>query len=105
VVDVVLVGVADAVLLVDEVELVLVLLVVVGVQPIVVSSSKSQSPVSLLQQARYPTLRLAPASSSDSSPPSGEHCAVSALQTELRQARSHIEVAQESSLQRRLHFA
>ena len=96
-------GLDTCVLLLEELELVLVLLVVVGVQRRVSSLSTSQSPVSS-QQAVY-LLRIgkfvgAPPPASESS----TQFVRNELQTVFRQARWHMDVAQETPSQRLPHF-
>ena len=102
-VDVVVLGFDDCVLLLEELELVLVLLVVVGVQRRVSSLSTSQSPV-WSQQALY-LFRIGkfvgvPPPSSESS----TQFVRSELQTVFRQARWHMETAQLTPSQRLPHF-
>jgi hypothetical protein len=101
-VDVVVLGLDDCVLLLEELELVLVLLVVVGVQRRVSSLSTSQSPVSS-QQALY-RLRIGKFVGVPPSSESSMQFVRNELQTVFRQARWHMDVAQETPSQRLPHF-
>jgi hypothetical protein len=101
-VDVVVLGVDDCVLLLEELELVLVLLVVVGVQRRVSSLSTSQSPVRS-QQALY-LLRIGKFVDEPSPSDSSTQFVRNELQTVFRQARWHMESAQLTPSQRLPHF-